>query len=234
MSSTQRPKFPSSRAQSVRLVKKRGRKVSSQRWLERHLNDPYVQEAKKQGWRSRAAFKILQVQERYGLFKPGQCVVDLGCAPGGWSQVVAELIAADKGQGVLIGTDLLLTDPIPGMIFIQGDFLDPNVKAQVDGHVQGPLDVVLSDMAASTTGHSDTDHWRTQQLVEAAFFFARRHLREGGSLVAKVFVGGTHQDLLQDLKRAFKTVKHFKPPASRKESPEMYVICQGFKPDLPL
>jgi 23S rRNA (uridine2552-2'-O)-methyltransferase len=217
------------RAKTVTLKKARGRKTSSQRWLMRHLNDPYVQQAQIQGYRSRAAFKILEIDAKYKLFKPGQIVTDLGAAPGGWSQVVAKVIKADVNPDHLFAIDLLPVEPLPGMAFIQGDFLDRATQQHMLSLTGNKVDVVISDMAAQTTGHASTDHIRTKALAESAFSFAQQVLKEGGSFITKVFAGGTHQELLVQLKKAFATVKHFKPPASRKESPEVYVVCQGFR-----
>lgn len=217
------------RTKKVSLKTGRGRKTSSQRWLRRHFNDPYVQQAHAQGYRSRAAFKILEIHQKYKLFKPGQVIMDLGAAPGGWSQVVAPLIKANPQKGQIFAIDLIAVDPIEGVTFLQGDFLDLNIQKQFETITGTKVDIVMSDMAAQTTGHASTDHTRTRMLAEAAFSFAQNALKEGGTFVTKVFAGGTHQDLLLQLKRSFASVKHFKPHSSRKESPEVYVICQGFQ-----
>lgn len=222
------------RKSSVKLKTARGRKNSSQRWLQRQLNDPYVQRAQSEGMRSRAAYKLLEIQEKFHVIKPGMVVVDLGAAPGGWSQVAARLLHAGKGGqtgGCIYAIDLLEMDTLEDVLFIQGDFLDLEIKARFEAEIPHKVDVVMSDMAAVTTGHSNTDHLRTMMLAEAAFSFARAHLKVGGSFLTKVFAGGTHKELLNQLKNAFETVRHFKPPASRKESPETYVVCMGFRTD---
>ena len=223
--------MPSSSGRSfhVRLKTARGRKPSSQQWLNRQLNDPYVRQAKEQGYRSRAAFKLLEIDQKYKIFKPGQIVVDLGAAPGGWSQIVRKKISSPRTKGRIIGIDLLEIEPITGVELYVGDFLDPDIQAHFRTAVPHDIDVVISDMAASTTGNSTTDHIRTILLAEAAYLFAKDFLRQGGTFITKVFQGGTDETLLLQLKQSFKVVKHFKPPASRKESPEMYVIAQGFR-----
>ena len=218
------------RSKTVHIKNARGRKVSSQRWLQRHLNDPYVHQANKHGYRSRAAYKILEIQEKYKIFTKGQCVVDLGAAPGGWSQMILPLIKSDELGCQIYALDLLIIEPLTDIKFIQGDFLDQFVQQQLENEISGQkMDVVVSDMAANTIGHKATDHLRTRILAEYAFFFAKRYLKPGGSFVSKVFEGGTHTELLQELKLHFTSIKHFKPAASRKESPEIYVICTGFK-----
>ena len=209
-----------------RLKTAKGRKVSSTRWLERQLNDPYVRKAKAEGYRSRAAYKLLELDEKYGLLKGVKAVVDLGIAPGGWSQVVRRRSPAAKVAGI----DLLPTDPIDGVAILQMDFMDEEAPA----HLKGALgvehaDLVMSDMAANTVGHPQTDHLRTMALVEAGMEFATEVLRPGGAYVAKVLAGGADNNLVAQLKRHFTTVKHAKPPASRKDSSEWYVIAQGFK-----
>jgi 23S rRNA (uridine2552-2'-O)-methyltransferase len=219
------------RAKSVRLKTARGRTNSSQRWLQRQLNDPYVQQAQAMGYRSRAAFKLLQIQEKFKLFKRGQRIADLGAAPGGWSQVIIELIKNQKNESnvCLFGIDLLEIKTMPGACFVIGDFLDPQVQSDFASKIVDLVDGVVSDMAASTTGHSNTDHIRTVVLAAEAFDVGKKFLKKGGFFVAKVFQGGADKDLLDNLKANFSEVKHFKPPASRKESPEMYVIAKGFK-----
>ena len=202
----------------------RGRSAASQRWLARQLNDPYVAAAKAQGWRSRAAFKLIELDERFKLIRPGARVVDLGAAPGGWTQV-----ALQRGAGSVVALDLLPMDPLPGAVLLQGDFSDPAVAAQVDAALGGKADLVLSDMAPNTTGHAATDHVRIMALAEAALEFALEVLAEGGSFVAKVFQGGSEREMLARMKRSFATVRHAKPPASRKESSELYVVAQGFR-----
>jgi 23S rRNA (uridine2552-2'-O)-methyltransferase len=208
-----------------RLKTAKGRKVSSTRWLERQLNDPYVKRAKAENYRSRAAYKLLELDEKFGLLRGVSSVVDLGIAPGGWSQVVRRKSA----RAAVVGIDLLPTDPIEGVAILQMDFMDPDAPDRLKDALGGPADLVLSDMAANTVGHPQTDHLRTMGLVEAGLEFATEILRPGGAYVAKVLAGGTDNALLAELKRHFATVKHAKPPASRKESSEWYVIAQGFK-----
>ncbi|MBU6408551.1 MAG: RlmE family RNA methyltransferase [Alphaproteobacteria bacterium] len=205
----------------------RARKVkteSSKKWIERQLNDPYVRRAKAEGWRARAAFKLLELDEKFGLLKKGQRVVDLGVAPGGWAQVVIK-----RGASAVVGVDLLAVDPIPGVTLLQMDFLDEDAAAAVMAVLGGSPDLVLSDMAANTTGHVRTDQIKTGALAEAAARFAMDVLAPGGAFVTKAFQGGLDAGLLSDLKKEFATVKHAKPPASRQESPEVYVVAQGFR-----
>jgi len=218
------------RKTSVPLKTARGRKNSSQRWLHRQLNDPYVQEAQSLGYRSRAAFKIIEINEKFDLITPDSIIVDLGAAPGGWSQIASQIISRKKGKGAVFALDLLEIDALEDVTVIQGDFLEPETKTKLRNLLPGPVDLVLSDLAAATTGHAGTDHLRTTLLGETAFAFAKDALRPGGHFVSKVFAGGTHKELLDLLKKHFKTVKHFKPPSSRKESPETYVICLNFQP----
>ncbi len=208
-----------------RLKTGKGRSQSSVRWLSRQLNDPYVKQAKAEGWRSRAAFKLIELDEKFGLLKGAKRVVDLGIAPGGWSQVVRK----KAPQAAVVGIDLLPTDPIEGVTIFEMDFMADEAPAALEGALDGAPDLVLSDMAANTVGHKQTDHLRTMGLVETAVDFAINTLAPGGAFVAKVFAGGTDGDLLQILKKNFRTVKHAKPPSSRKDSSEWYVIAQGFK-----
>jgi 23S rRNA (uridine2552-2'-O)-methyltransferase len=203
----------------------KGRKVSSTRWLERQLNDPYVRRAKAENYRSRAAYKLLELDERFGLLKGVKSVVDLGIAPGGWSQVVRRTSPGAK----VVGIDLLPTEPLDGVTILEMDFMHEDALAKLREALGGPADLVLSDMAANTVGHQQTDHLRTMALVEAGLEFAREVLRPGGAYVAKVLAGGADSDLVAALKRSFTTVKHAKPPASRKDSSEWYVVAQGFK-----
>ncbi|MEO8175571.1 MAG: RlmE family RNA methyltransferase [Sphingomicrobium sp.] len=203
----------------------RGRSVSSNRWLERQLNDPYVRRAKADNYRSRAAYKLLELDERFGLLRGVKAVIDLGIAPGGWSQVVTRRLPAAK----IAGIDLLPTDPIDGVTIFQMDFMDDAAPDRLRAALGGAPDLVLSDMAANTVGHAQTDHLRTMGLVEAALLFAVETLRPGGAFVAKVLAGGADSNLVAELKRHFTAVKHAKPPASRKESSEWYVVAQGFK-----
>jgi len=208
-----------------RIRTAKGRKISSTRWLERQLNDPYVQRARAENYRSRAAYKLLELDERFGLLRGVKAVVDLGIAPGGWSQVVRRRVP----QARVVGIDLLPTDPIEGVAILQMDFMDEAAPHELKEALGGPADLVLSDMAANTVGHPQTDHLRTMALVEAGLEFAREVLRPGGTYVAKVLAGGADSDLVAELKRNFSSVKHAKPPASRKGSSEWYVIAQGFK-----
>jgi 23S rRNA (uridine2552-2'-O)-methyltransferase len=208
-----------------RLKTAKGRKVSSTRWLERQLNDPYVKRAKAENYRSRAAYKLLELDERFGLLKGVKAVVDLGIAPGGWSQVLRRRVP----QAKVVGIDLLPTDPIEGVSILQMDFMDEEAPDKLKEALGGSADLVLSDMAANTVGHPQTDHLRTMALVEAGLEFTIEILRPGGAYVAKVLAGGTDAQLLPELKRHFATVKHAKPPASRKGSSEWYVVAQGFK-----
>lgn len=209
--------------QRVRTAK--GRTAASTRWLERQLNDPYVRRAKAEGYRSRAAYKLLELDQKFGLLKGAKRILDLGIAPGGWSQVARKVTP----KAEIVGIDLLPTDPIDGVTIFQLDFMDDRAPEILSEALGGPADLIISDMAANTVGHAQTDHLRTMGLVEAAVDFAINVLEPGGNFVAKVFAGGTDHDLLTILKRNFTTVKHAKPPASRKDSSEWYVIAQGFK-----
>lgn len=203
----------------------RGRTASQVRWLERQLNDPYVKQAKADGYRSRAAYKLIELDERFELLKHAKRVLDLGIAPGGWSQVVRKVAP----RAAIVGIDLLETEPLEGVTIFQMDFMDDAAPAKLEAALDGPPDLVLSDMAANTVGHKQTDHLRTMGLVEAAAYFAVDVLEEGGTFVAKVLAGGTDTELLGLLKKHFRAVKHAKPPASRKGSSEWYVVAQGFK-----
>jgi 23S rRNA (uridine2552-2'-O)-methyltransferase len=207
----------------------RQRSASSTQWLERQLNDPYVAEAKRLGYRSRAAFKLLQLDDRFHFLKPGARVVDLGAAPGGWTQVAVARVKAEAGRGRVVGIDLLPMDPVPSATLLELDFLDERAPAALRDALGGPADVVLSDMAAPTTGHAATDHLRIMALAEAAYAFACEVLAPGGTFLCKVFQGGAERELLAELKRHFATVRHVKPPASRADSAEVYVLAQGFK-----
>lgn len=207
----------------VKTAKKRTE--SSTRWLQRQLNDPYVRQAKADGYRSRAAYKLIELDDRFRLIRGAKRVVDLGIAPGGWSQVVRA--KAPKSQ--VVGIDLLPTEPIDGVTIFQMDFMDDKAPAMLEEALGGAPDLVLSDMAANTVGHKQTDHLRTMALVEAGAWFAVETLEKGGAFVAKVLAGGTDTELLALLKKHFISVKHAKPPASRKDSSEWYVVAQGFK-----
>ncbi len=214
----------------TRVKTARGRKLSSQRWLERQLNDPYVARSKSEGFRSRAAYKLAEIDDRFGLLKPGRRIVDLGAAPGGWSQVAATRVASTGEQPHVVAIDYLGMDPLPGVVVIEKDFLDADAPGLIVQALHGEkADVVLSDMAAPTTGHRATDHLRIVALCEAAADFARDVLKPGGALLAKVFRGGTENKLLADLKRDFAKVQHVKPPASRSDSPELYLLATGFQ-----
>jgi 23S rRNA (uridine2552-2'-O)-methyltransferase len=208
---------------AVPVRSSRGRSAASQRWLSRQLNDPYVAAAKARGWRSRAAFKLLEMDERYKLLRPGMRVLDLGAAPGGWTQV------AVRAGATVVGLDLLAMEPVPGAAVLVGDFMDSAAPARLLTALGGRADLVLSDMAPNTTGHGATDHLRIMALAEAALEFALEVLAEGGAFVAKVFQGGSEREMLARLKRSFATVRHVKPPASRKESSELYVVATGFR-----
>lgn len=212
------------RSLGVRLRSAEKHTPASQRWLTRQLNDPYVAAARAQGWRSRAAFKLIEIDDRYRLIQRGARVIDLGAAPGGWSQV-----AVKRGAAAVIGVDLLPIDPIAGATFLRGDFTDADMPDQLMALLAGPADVVLSDMAPNTTGHASTDHIRIIALAEMALEFAVRVLAPGGAFVAKVFQGGSERQMLHPMKRAFTTVRHAKPPSSRKESSELYVVATGFR-----
>lgn len=215
---------PPKRSLSVHVRTAKSRSPASARWLARQLNDPYVAAAKQQGWRSRAAFKLLELDDRFHLLRKGARVVDLGAAPGGWTQV-----AVKRGAGIVLGLDLLPMDPIQGAELVQGDFNDPDMPGRLADRLGGKADLVLSDMAPNTTGHAATDHLRIMGLTEMALDFASQVLAEGGTFVAKVFQGGSEKQMLDRLKRSFATVRHAKPPASRKESSELYVVASGFR-----
>ena len=214
---------------TVRVRGARRRKPSSTEWLNRQLNDPYVAEAHRLGYRSRAAFKLIQLDERFHLLRAGMRVLDLGCAPGGWTQIAAARVEAEKGRGAVVGIDLQPTDPVPGATLLAGDLRDPAAADHLRDALGSPADLVLSDMAAPATGHAATDHLRIVALAEDAFALAMTLLRPGGAFVAKVFQGGTEGTLLAELKRAFATVRHAKPAASRAESAETYVVATGFR-----
>ena len=225
---TVRSKTSGSRDLKVRVKTGKGRKLSSKLWLERQLNDPYVARAKREGMRSRAAFKLTEIDDKARFLKKGARVIDLGAAPGGWAQVAAKRVHS-PGQGRVIGIDLLDIEPLPGVDFIQLDFLDPAAPDKLKEMLGGPADVVLSDMAANATGHRRTDHIKIVALVEAAAEFAREVLAPGGVFLAKVIQGGTEGTLLTLLKRDFTTVKHVKPLASRADSAELYLLATGFR-----
>jgi 23S rRNA (uridine2552-2'-O)-methyltransferase len=205
------------------------RKLSSKLWLERQLNDPYVAKAKAQGYRSRAAFKLIEIDDKHRLLKPGMTVVDLGAAPGGWSQIAAKRVGAADGKGRIVAIDLLEMPEIPGVSFAQLDFLADDAPAKLIAMMGGRADVVMSDMAANTTGHRKTDQLRMVGLVETAAAFAAEVLNPGGTFVAKVFQSGADAELVAQLKRDFASVKHVKPASSRQDSSERYVLATGFR-----
>lgn len=213
---------------TVRVKTAKYKKKSSNQWLERQLNDPYVAESKRLGYRSRAAFKLIQLDEKYHFLGKGKTIVDLGCAPGGWTQVAVE---RNKGSGQVVGIDILETEPVKGATLICQDFTADDAPDKLKALLNGPADIVMSDMAANTTGHQQTDHLRTIGLVEAGYAFAKEVLAENGIFIAKVFQGGAEGELLADVKKNFKKVGHFKPDASRKQSPETYLVAIGFKKD---
>jgi len=218
------------RGLTVRVKTAGRRSSSSTRWLERQLNDPYVAEAKVKGYRSRAAFKLIELDDRFRFLKPGRRVVDLGAAPGGWSQIAAKRVhAGEKAGGMVVGINLLPVAPVAGVRFVQLDFLDPAAPSRLRELIGGEADVVASDMAAPATGHSRTDHLRVVALAEAALDFAEEVLAEDGVFLAKVLRGGSEKALLDRLKRRFREVRHVKPPASRADSAEIYVIGLGYR-----
>ena len=216
------------RGETVRVKTAKSRSISSARWLARQLNDPYVAAAKADGYRSRATYKLLEIDDRFRVLKPGGRVVDLGAAPGGWSQIAAKRVGAEKGKGKVVALDILAMEPLPGVSVLEADMNAEETPALIRAALDGPADVVLSDMAAPTTGDRATDHLRVVQLCEAALVFAEEVLAPGGVFIAKVFQGGTEKTLLDLLKRRFSSVRHVKPKASRAESPELYVVAQGF------
>jgi 23S rRNA (uridine2552-2'-O)-methyltransferase len=216
--------MPPSRALSVHVKTAKSRSSASTRWLARQLNDPYVTAARQQGWRSRAAFKLLELDDKFQLVHKGVRVLDLGAAPGGWTQV-----AVKRGAASVVALDLLPIDPIQGSTIVQGDFMDPDMPRRLTAELGGGADLVLSDMAPNTTGHASTDHIRIVALAEMALDLAVRVLSPGGAFVAKVFQGGSEKQILDVLKRNFANVRHAKPPSSRKESSELYVVATGFK-----
>lgn len=214
----------------VRVKSAKKRSTSSRAWLERQLNDPYVAASKRDGYRSRAAYKLREIDDKHHFLKPGAVVVDLGAAPGGWSQIAAERVKAIEGKGQVIAIDYLDMEALPGVEFLKLDFNDDNAPSRLKSMLRaGGADVVLSDMAAPTTGHTGTDHLRIMALAELAAHFAAEVLKPGGVFLSKVFQGGTERELLDLLKRDFTSVKHVKPPASRADSAELYVLALGFR-----
>lgn len=220
---------PGSRSKAVRVQTARKRSLSSTLWLERQLNDPFVAEARRRGYRSRAAFKLLQLNERFNLLRPGMRLVDLGAAPGGWTQIAVELIRPETSGGLVIALDILEIAPLAGAIMLQADFLDDSAPTRLRAALSGPADTVLSDMAAPTTGHTATDHLRIMGLAENAYDFAASVLAPGGTFVCKLFQGGAERILLERLKRDFAHVRHAKPPASRADSSETYLVATGYR-----
>ena len=217
------------RALTTRVKKKSGLKESSRRWLQRHLNDPYVHRSKAEGYRSRAAFKLIEIDDKYKLLKPGQKVIDLGAAPGGWLQVAAARVKSREDAPSVVGIDYLEMDAVPGATILTMDFLDDAAPGRLMEALGQAPDIVLSDMAAPTTGHRRTDHIRTMHLAEVAADFAVKVLKPGGHFLAKTFQGGTEGELLAMLKRNFGSIHHVKPPASREESVELYLLARDFK-----
>ena len=234
--SPKRPGGPSSRSTEMtgrllhtKVKSARGRKNSSTAWLQRQLNDPYVAEAKTRGLRSRAAFKLMQLDDRYKLLKSGDAVVDLGAAPGGWTQVAVDRVGAEKGKGKVLAVDILEMEPMPGAEVMQLDFTEDDADVKVKEALGGPANAVISDMAAPTTGHRQTDHVRIVMMCELALAFAIDVLAPDGVFIAKVLKGGTENELLEQMKKNFSTVRHAKPEASRADSREAYVVATGFR-----
>lgn len=224
-----KPPTGPARMKAVRIKTAKQRKPSSTAWLARQLNDPYVAEAKRLGYRSRAAFKLIELDDRFHVLTRGARIIDLGAAPGGWSQIAASRVEAAAGKGRVIALDTLPVEPIPGVTILHLDFLDRATLEAIKSALGGAADVVLSDMAQPATGHAATDHLRIVALAEAAYDFATEVLAPDGTFIAKVFQGGAERDLLAALKRDFASVRHAKPPASRAESAEVYVVAQGFR-----
>jgi 23S rRNA (uridine2552-2'-O)-methyltransferase len=215
--------------QHIKVKTAKRRSVSSTKWLSRQLNDPYYQLSKQEGYRSRAAYKLLEINQRFKLFKPGQRVIDLGAAPGGWSQIAYESISGSKSKGSIIAIDKLPMDPLEGVNILQKDFLDEDIYEVIKKTMGGKVDIVLSDMSPSTCGDEYTDHLRIIHLCEIAFEFSKKMLNSNGALIMKTFSGGSEGDLLSNIKKEFRYVKYFKPDSSRKESKEMYLIAQDYK-----
>jgi 23S rRNA (uridine2552-2'-O)-methyltransferase len=223
-------KEPSGRLMKVRVKTGKGRTVSQKIWLERQLNDPYVHEAKKLGYRSRSAFKLIEIDDKYEILKPGYRVVDLGAAPGGWCQVAAKRVKAEEGKGKVVGIDMHSMDPIPSVTLFKKDFYDEDTPAVLIAALGGEqADCVLSDMATHATGHKQTDHINIIALVEAGYDFAKSILKPGGTYLAKVLRGGTEGALLTSLKKDFRTVRHVKPMSSRDDSAELFMLATGFR-----
>jgi len=226
---TKPPSRSGNRQLKTRVKTAKGRKTSSTQWLQRQLNDPYVHQAKREGYRSRAAYKLLEIDDKFKFLKPGKTVLDLGAAPGGWTQVAVARVKSANEAPIVIGADILPTDAINGAILMQLDFMHDSAPDKIRAYLPNGADVVLSDIAPNTTGHGATDHLRLMGMLEAVVPFACEVLRPGGVFVAKVFQGGTEKDLLATLKKHFAVVKHAKPKASRADSSETYVVATGFK-----
>jgi len=224
-----KPKGGGARSLKVRVKRARGRSLSSKLWLERQLNDPYVARARREGLRSRAAYKLAEIDDRHHVLKSGARVLDLGSAPGGWSQIAARRVGAADGRGRVVAIDAAEMEPVAGVTFARLDFLEPDAPGRLKALLGGPADVVLSDMAENATGHKRTDHLKIMALVEAAAEFAREVLAPGGAFVAKVLQGGTEAALLATLRRNFTSVRHVKPAASRADSAELYLVATGFR-----
>jgi len=228
------PKSSSGNRELKKRVKTaRGRSISSVRWLNRQINDPYVSRAKQEGYRSRAAFKLIEMDDRFKWLKSGKTVLDLGAAPGGWTQVAVARVKSPAEKPMVLGVDILPMPPITGATLLQLDFMDETAPGVIRALIPGGVDIVLSDMAPNTTGHAATDHLRIMALLEAVYPFACEVLKKGGVFVAKVFQGGAEKDLLARMKQDFETVKHAKPKASRADSSENYVVASGFKNKIP-
>lgn len=223
-------KLSSARHKKVKVKTAKGRRISSTRWLQRQLNDPYVIQAKSEGYRSRAAYKLIEIEEKFHIFNKARTVIDLGANPGGWSQVAALFLERTNTSSQIIAVDLNEMEDLPGVDFIQGDFLEEETQHKIISLLgTNKVDVVLSDMAAASTGHAPTDHLRIMGLCEEAFYFAKEFLKPGGNFAAKILQGGAEAELLQQLKSNFKKVKHFKPDSSRSDSSEMYLVATGFR-----
>ncbi|MDE1152334.1 MAG: RlmE family RNA methyltransferase [Micavibrio sp.] len=223
------PRDPKRIQKKIHLKTRNKRSISSARWLERQLNDPYVVAAKDAGFHSRAAFKIQQINDELDIFKPGMKIIDLGAAPGGWTQVACEIVSPGKNGGKVVAIDYLEMKPVAEAEFIQMDFMDDRAPDLLKNAIGGKAHIVMSDMAPPTMGHRETDHIRIMALAEAAYEFAKEVLLPGGTFLCKVFQGGSEKDLLLAMKKDFTKVKHVKPPASRKDSSEMYVVALGFR-----
>lgn len=222
--------YTTGRGKTTRVKTAKRRKKGSTRWLQRQLNDPYVAEAQKQGFRSRAVFKLMQIDDKLKFLKPGKVVIDLGSAPGGWTQLAVQRVNPEKTDGLIIGLDILEMDDLPGAVILQKDFNDHDAPDTLIRIMDGrKADVVMSDIAPNTTGHQQTDHLRIMHLVELTWDFAKQVLNEHGTFIAKVFQGGAEKELLDDLKKHCRSVRHIKPDASRKESAEVYVVASDFK-----